>query len=43
MGWNPFLERLAWFIKKYKPFNQSNIASDIASLMLTRVEKPAKL
>ena len=34
-GCNPFLERLAWFIKKSKQFNQSDIASDIAAVMLT--------
>ena len=41
MGCNPCLERLAWFIKKYRKFNQSDIARDIASLMLTlTVDEP---
>ena len=30
----PFFERLAWFIKKSKEFNQTDIASDITALML---------
>ena len=34
-GFNPFLERLPWFIKKSKQFNQSDIASKIAALTLT--------
>ena len=33
-GCNPVLERIAWFIKKSKQFNQSDIASDIAALTL---------
>ena len=32
---NPFLEWLAWFIKKSKKFNHSNITSDITALMQT--------
>ena len=37
-GFNSFLERLAWFIKKPKQFNWEpycNIGSDIAALTMT--------
>ena len=32
---NPFLEPPAWFIKKCKQFNQSEITSDIGALTMT--------
>ena len=39
----PFLERLAWYIKKSKQLNQSNISSDIAALTLTfSVNRPLR-
>ena len=34
-GWNPFLESLAWFVKKSKQLNQSYMASDTTALILT--------
>ena len=34
-GLQPIFGGLAWFIEKYKQFNRSDIASDIALLMLT--------
>ena len=34
-GYNPFLEQLAWFIKKSKQFILNDIASDITALTLT--------
>ena len=35
LGLQPILERLTWFIKKSKQFNQSDIASYITTLTLT--------
>ena len=35
LGCYPFLEQLVRFVKKSKPFSQSNIASNIAALILT--------
>ena len=34
-GYNTFLERLAWFIRKSKQFNVSDITSDITVMTLT--------
>ena len=35
LGLQPIFEGLAWFVKKYKQFNKSDIVSDIAALTPT--------